>query len=82
MPETYLNLLPLEIYQLILEHKAAIIIQELAFKRFYKNHGPNWKREIRILYRTTIVLELDYLSYLHGVADPWYDYSDDPMYAY
>ena len=78
---TYLNLLPTDIYQLILEHKAAIIIQEHAFKQFYKNHGPTWKKKIRIIHRT-LVYELDYYCYLHGINDPWYDYCDEPIYAY
>ena len=81
MSETYLDLLPTDIYQLILKHKAAITIQEKTFKIFYKNHGPTWKKEIRIIHRT-LVYDLDYWCYLQGINDPWYDYCDDPLYAY
>ena len=55
-------------------------IQGLAFKMFYNKFGPTWKKTIKR--DTKLVYKLDYYCYLHGINDPWYDYSDDPKYAY
>ena len=78
---TYLDRLPTEIYQQIIEHVAAIQIQEYVFKLFYKNYGPTWQQKIKER-SNTLVYDLDFFCYLNGIADPWYDYCDDPKYAY
>jgi hypothetical protein len=55
-------------------------IQGLAFQLFYNRLGPTWKKTIKR--DAKLVYKLDYYCYLHGINDPWYDYSDDPKYAY
>jgi hypothetical protein len=57
-----------------------MIIQHQAFKTFYNKFGPSWKNIINK--EEKLVYKLDYYCYLHGINDPWYDYSDDPKYAY
>ena len=82
---TYLDLLPSDIYEHILQHKAAIRIQEQAFKLFYKRYGPSWKNILKDPTPTptpTLVYDLDYQCFLYGIVDPWYDYCDDHLYAY
>ena len=55
-------------------------IQGLAFQMFYNRFGPTWKKIIKR--DAKLVYKLDYYCYMHGINDPWYDYSDDPKYAY
>lgn len=57
-----------------------IVIQDHAIKMFYNKLGPTWKKTIKS--ESKLIYQLDYYCYLHGINDPWYDYSDDPKYAY
>ena len=66
---SYWDILPNEIITIILEHKAAIIIQETAVKMFYKRYGKNWKEEIK-----NYENNLHYFCYLTGINDPCQDY--------
>ena len=47
---------------------------------FYNKFGPSWKKIIER--DSKVVYKLDYYCYRHNINDPWYDYSDDPKYAY
>ncbi len=60
--------------------QSIMIIQHQAFKMFYNKFGSSWKKIIKR--ENKLVYQLDYYCYLHGINDPWYDYSDDPKYAY
>ena len=86
---SYWDILPNDLQMLVKDHKAAIRIQECAFKLFYRRYGPKWKAIIKI--SVTIndmslhawdVYDMDYWCYLNNIMDPWYDYSDDPDYQY
>ncbi len=62
------------------ETESAMKIQTQVFKMFYNKFGPTWKKTIKR--DAKLVYQLDYYCYLNGINDPWYDYSDDPKYAY
>tara|TARA_A100001388_G_scaffold277147_1_gene267062 strand:- start:4373 stop:4600 length:228 start_codon:yes stop_codon:yes gene_type:complete len=66
---SYWDILPNEIIIIILEHKAALTIQNIAVKMFYKRYGKNWKEEIQ-----NYEENLDYFCYLTGINDPSQDY--------
>lgn len=68
---SYWDLLPNEIITIVQEHKAAIIIQKIAVKMFYKRYGKNWKEDIK-----NYEDNLDYFCYMTGINDPWQDYID------
>ena len=68
---SYWDILPNEIITIILEHKAALIIQKIAIKMFYKRYGKNWKEEIE-----NYEENLNYFCYITGINDPWQDYID------
>ncbi len=60
--------------------RAVIKIQGQVFRMFYNKFGPSWKKIIER--DSKLVYKLDYYCYRHNINDPWYDYSDDPKYAY
>ena len=66
---SYWNILPDELQILILEHRAAIIIQNIVIKIFHKKYGINWKNIIQ-----DYAENLDLFCYLTGIDDPWQDY--------
>ena len=78
--KSLIDILPEEIIQLIYEHKAAIKIQETAYKKFYRKYGPTWKRDICIIWRA--VYQYDYFAYLNNISDPWHDYIGDEQFQY
>jgi len=77
---TFIDLLPLELIRMIDHHKAAIIIQEQVFKKFYKTYGPTWKEDVKNQYLS--VYDYDYYCYKNNIADPWHDYCDELEYRY
>ena len=77
------NKIPKEIKELIEHRVAAIIIQEFAFKLFYKRYGIKWKNIINYYDESYLTIEeLDYYCYMNNIMDPWYDYCDEPRYIY
>jgi hypothetical protein len=77
--KSYWDILPDDLQKSINEHRAAIKIQNKTIKIFHKKYGENWKQIIR---QNKLVYNLDYYCYRMGINDPWYDYSDNPKYAY
>lgn len=62
-------LLPNEIQNAILCHRAINVIQRNAIKMFYKKYGITWKNRIKNFDR-----DFDYFLYIRGINDPFYDY--------
>ena len=69
MNNSYLNTLPDELNEIIIQHLAAIKIQRSAIKMFYKKYGHNWDWEIK-----NYDENCDYYCYLNNINDPSHDY--------
>ena len=67
--KNYLNYLSKDLLFLIIQHKAAILIQNNAIKMFYKKYGYDWKNII-----DDYEDNLDFCCYLTGINDPKQDY--------
>jgi len=67
--KSYWDILPNEIQTIILKHKAAKTIQRNAIKKFYKNYGITWEKDIQDYDKL-----LDIFCYLAGICDPPHDY--------
>jgi hypothetical protein len=67
--KSYWDILPLEIKELILLHRAAIIIQNYAICKFYKTYGIFW--EDMVLNYQSIY---DYYCWFNNIMDPPGDY--------
>ena len=82
--KSYWDLLPNDLQSIIIRCRAANIIQDKTIKMFQKKYGEDWKQKIhqKIHQQSQLVYDLDYYCYRMGINDPWYDYCDDPKYAY
>ena len=69
------DILPNDIQNKILCHRAINIIQRNAIKMFYKKYGIDWKNSIKNFDR-----DFDYFLSIRGINDPFYDYYD--LYRY
>ena len=79
---SYIDIIPNDIINLIQKHRAAIKIQERAFKIFYQTFGPTWKQDIKMGIFQLDVYDYDYYAYRNNIIDPWHDYVDDENLQY
>tara|TARA_A100001015_G_C14762494_1_gene622000 strand:- start:47 stop:277 length:231 start_codon:yes stop_codon:yes gene_type:complete len=69
------DILPNDIQNKILCHRAINIIQRNAIKMFYNKYGITWKNRIKNFDR-----DFDYFLSIRGINDSFYDYYN--LYRY